>query len=80
MTPKTAGREQELVALDGTATASDEITRLRGQIARLEEELKAERASAAALYSQLTVLSRQLDAASKPPTPRGAGRLRRRKA
>jgi predicted nucleic acid-binding Zn-ribbon protein len=79
MIPKTAGREQELVALDGRATASDEITRLRGQIARLEEELRAERASAAALYSQLTVLSRQLDAASEP-TPRGAGRLLRRKA
>lgn len=78
MTPKAAGRNQELVALNGGDPVQDKISQLEDQIARLESELEAERASAAALYAQLTVLSRQLDAASDPPAPGGfLGRKRR---
>jgi hypothetical protein len=73
-----AGRKQELVALEGGDGDAAELSSLRNRIAELELELEAERASAAALYSQLTVLSRQLDAASGPPGRGGLlGRKRR---
>ncbi|HEX6584522.1 MAG TPA: hypothetical protein VF056_13040 [Thermoleophilaceae bacterium] len=78
MATNAAGRKQEFVALNGGDPLLDEISRLRDQIARLEIELEAERASAAGLHAQMVVLSRQLDAESAPAA-RGGLRGRRRR-
>lgn len=78
MARNAAGRKQEFVALNGGDAVLDEIRRLRERIVRLESELEAERASAAGLHAQLTVLSRQLDAESGPVGRGGLlGRRRR---
>jgi cell division septum initiation protein DivIVA len=78
MARNAVSRTQEFVALDGGDDVQNEIGRLRDQIARLERELEAERASAAGLHSQLIVLSRQLEDAT-PRAERGGllGRMRR---
>jgi DNA gyrase/topoisomerase IV subunit A len=73
MTPKTAALRQELVALDGKS-ATGEVEELRAEITRLKQQLEEERASAAALYSQLTVLSHQLEDARRPPSRGRLGR------
>ena len=72
MASNRAGRTQEFVAIDGGLPVADEVDRLSEQVARLEQELEAERARSAGLYAQLTVVSRQLDDAQS-----GSGRGRR---
>jgi hypothetical protein len=66
-----ASRTQEFVAINGGQPVTDELTRLREEVARLEMELEAERARSASFYAQLTVATRQLDAASEPPSRGG---------
>jgi hypothetical protein len=69
-------REPELVALNGHDSAVEEVVRLRREVARLRDELDAERTSSAAIHAQLAVLSRQLDA-TQVQAPRGLLRRKR---
>lgn len=78
MTPETAsGHQPDLVALNGHESTVEEIAQLRQEVARLTQELEAERASAAGVHAQLAVLSRQLDAVSASDA-RGLLRRKRR--
>jgi len=72
-----AGRKQNFVALEGGEHLAEEVTLLRQEVARLEEQLEVERASTAALYAQLTTATRQVEAAETPPRAGFLGRRRR---
>ena len=72
-----AGRKQNFVALEGGDRLAEEVTLLRQEVARLEEQLEVERASTAALYAQLTTVSRQAEAAEMAPRAGFLGRRRR---